>query len=51
MHTESAMIDTLELAGEDFKAAIINTCKILKEQKDIKYKQIGIQDNNGNYKE
>lgn len=36
------MTDTSELAGEDFKVAILNTCKILKEQKNTEYKQIGI---------
>lgn len=36
------MTDVLELAGEDFKVGIINTCKILKEQNNMEYKQIGI---------
>lgn len=32
----------LELAGKDFKVAIINMCKVLKEWKNIKNKQAGI---------
>lgn len=31
----------LELAGKDFEVVITNMCKVLKEQKNIKNKQIG----------